>query len=68
MKIADFLAAKKGLKSSFNWLKLFCLDIFDELVGFYILLKQLVLETEWPLSQWPIRARGIIVKYAMHQS
>ena len=26
---------KKGLKSRFNELKLFCLDIFDQLVGFY---------------------------------
>ena len=26
---------KKGLKSSFNYLKLFCLDIFDQPVGFY---------------------------------
>ena len=32
---AGFLAAKKGLKTSFNQLKLFCLDIFDQLVGFY---------------------------------
>ena len=30
-KSAGFLAEKKGL----NWLKLFCLDIFDQLVGFY---------------------------------
>ena len=26
---------KKGLKSSFNYLKLFCLDIFDQPVRFY---------------------------------
>ena len=32
---AGFLTEKKGLKSSFNKLKLFCLDIFDQLVGFY---------------------------------
>ena len=31
-KNAGFLAAKKELKSCF---KLFCLDIFDQLVGFY---------------------------------
>ena len=34
-KSAGFLAEKKGLKSSFNELKLFCLDIFDQIVGFY---------------------------------
>ena len=31
-KSAGFLAAKKGLKSCF---KLFCLDIFYQLVGFF---------------------------------
>ena len=30
-----FLAAKKGLKSSFNQLNLFCLHVFDQLLGFY---------------------------------
>ena len=34
-KSSGFLAAKKGLKSSFNRLKLFSLRIFDQLVGFY---------------------------------
>ena len=46
-----FLAAKKGLKSSLNELKLFCLDIFDQLVRPHGLPTQ------------PIRARGIIVNH-----
>ena len=33
-KSAGFFGGKKGLKFSFNLLKLFCLDIFDQ-VGFY---------------------------------
>ena len=31
----QLLGGKKGLKSSFNKLKLLCRDIFDQLVGFY---------------------------------
>ena len=42
---------------------MFCLDIFFPTS--WILLKQLFLEPEWPLSQQPIRARGIIVKYSV---
>ena len=34
-KSVGFLAAKKDIKSSFNQVKLFCLDIFDQLIGFY---------------------------------
>ena len=32
---ADFFGGKNGLKSSFNQLRLFCLHIIDQLVGFY---------------------------------
>ena len=35
VKAPAFWRQKKGFKSSFNQIKLFCLDIFDELVGFY---------------------------------
>ena len=49
-KSARFLAAKKGLKASFNQL-FFLFSIF------------LTNQLSWPLSQQPIRARGIIVKY-----
>ena len=45
-KSASFLAAKKDKKkSSFNELKLFCLDIFDTLFGFW------KVSPSWPLSQ-----------------
>ena len=47
MKSADFLAAEKDLKSSFNELKLFCLDIFWPTS--WILLKQLFLS---PHGHW----------------
>ena len=39
---------KKGLRSSFIYLELFCLDIL--LPTGWILLKQLFLEPEWALS------------------
>ena len=51
---------KKGFKSSFNWLKLFCRDIFDQLVGLF-------LSPSWAIDSEPIRARGIILKYCLAQ-
>ena len=51
-RIAGFLAGKKGLKSSFNQLKLFCLNIFTSQLDFTKTI--LFLLPSWTLSQQPI--------------
>ena len=50
---------KKELKSSFNQLKLFCLNIFDQLVGFYY--KTIIPLARMASESEAIRAQGIIV-------
>ena len=74
-KSAGFENQSNGGWIAFWWIKLFCLDIFDQLVGFYwnnyssrphglwVNRALFLPSASWAIDSEPIRARGDIVKY-----